>query len=348
MTDASLVQTKSAQVVTITPPATATPAATTPAGTTPAGTPRATTPAAPRRGDDAGRDDPDRNDAEAGRAEGSVDHRADPDAAVGDRARGGRHRARGNRRGHRSPQRPGGDPRRRPGGRAARAGRVGPRARRAGRGRRLSLGAPARGAPRIDRHDRTRRAPRQPDRGRTLRGERPARQPGDRRPVVDSRGQVVGITTRTIPSIVPVTVVALPYASALRIGKALVDGGRVRRAYLGLETVGITPNRADELQLHTSTGVLIRRRVPGSPAAFSTLRGPTATRRSAADSSRRARTPSRRSTDARSRARGSRRRTRHDEGRPPGRAPGDPRHAVLRRARDAHRPLRPPSGVTGR
>ncbi|MEH3053319.1 MAG: PDZ domain-containing protein [Patulibacter minatonensis] len=93
-------------------------------------------------------------------------------------------------------------------------------------------------------------------------------------PLVDGRGQVVAITTRSLPAVIPGTVVAVPYAAAMRISKALADGGRVRRAYLGLETVGITPNRAEELQLRTSGGVLIRAIVPGSPAAFSTLRGP--------------------------------------------------------------------------
>lgn len=94
-------------------------------------------------------------------------------------------------------------------------------------------------------------------------------------PLVGADGRVVGITTRSLASLVPGTVVALPYDSALRITKALVDGGRVRRAFLGLDTVGVTPNRARELQLSTATGVLIRSIVPASPAAFSTLRGPT-------------------------------------------------------------------------
>ncbi len=91
-------------------------------------------------------------------------------------------------------------------------------------------------------------------------------------PIVDGKGQVVGITTRVLPSVVPGTVVALPYASALRITKALADRGRVRRAYLGLDTVGITPDRAEELRLSTSSGVLIRTIVSGSPASFSTLK----------------------------------------------------------------------------
>ncbi|MDO9352905.1 MAG: S1C family serine protease [Solirubrobacteraceae bacterium] len=96
-------------------------------------------------------------------------------------------------------------------------------------------------------------------------------------PVVDAKGEVVGIATRALPSIVPGTVVAIPIRSAQRIAKALAERGRVRRAYLGLETVGITPTRAQELGLKTSTGVIIRSIVPGSPAAFVGLKKPTGT-----------------------------------------------------------------------
>lgn len=94
-------------------------------------------------------------------------------------------------------------------------------------------------------------------------------------PVVDARGRVVGITTKAIASMVPGTVVALPAATAVRVAKALAEGGRVTRAYLGVETVGITSGRAEELRLTTSKGVLLRDIAPGSPASFSTLRKPT-------------------------------------------------------------------------
>lgn len=96
-------------------------------------------------------------------------------------------------------------------------------------------------------------------------------------PVVDAKGRVVGITTKALASMVPGTVVALPIRSAQRIAKALAARGRVARAYLGVETVGITPTRAEELRLRTSSGVLLRSVVPGSPAAFVPLRKPTGT-----------------------------------------------------------------------
>ena len=103
----------------------------------------------------------------------------------------------------------------------------------------------------------------------------PLGQQGIGGPLVDGRGQVVAITTRAITSIVPGTVVGLPYANSIRISRALLADGKVRRAYLGLDTVGITPSRADELHLSTASGVLIQTIVPGSPAAFSSLKGAT-------------------------------------------------------------------------
>lgn len=94
-------------------------------------------------------------------------------------------------------------------------------------------------------------------------------------PLVDGRGQVVGIATAALDPVIPGTVVALPYASAMRIARALADKGRVRRAYLGIDTVGLTPDRAEELQLSTASGVIIRTIVAGSPASFSTLKAAT-------------------------------------------------------------------------
>ncbi|MBJ7471892.1 MAG: serine protease [Solirubrobacteraceae bacterium] len=96
-------------------------------------------------------------------------------------------------------------------------------------------------------------------------------------PLVNLQGQVVGISTRRLEAMSPGAAVGLPVASAVRIVKALGEAGRVRRAYLGIETVGLSPTRVKELDLTTSTGVLLRAIAPGSPAAFSTLRPPTGT-----------------------------------------------------------------------
>lgn len=96
-------------------------------------------------------------------------------------------------------------------------------------------------------------------------------------PVVDGAGDVVGITTKGLASMVPGTVVVLPSKSALRIATALAERGRVARAYLGIETVTVTPTRAAELRLRTASGVLLRTVVPGSPASFVPLKKPTGT-----------------------------------------------------------------------
>lgn len=96
-------------------------------------------------------------------------------------------------------------------------------------------------------------------------------------PIVDERGRVLGIATKTIASVVPGSVVAIPVAAAVRVARALAESGRVTRAYLGVDTVGVTSGRAEELRLTTSKGAMLRTIAPGSPASFSTLRAATGT-----------------------------------------------------------------------
>lgn len=94
-------------------------------------------------------------------------------------------------------------------------------------------------------------------------------------PVVDGDGAVLGITSRGLTSMVPGSVVVVPAKSALRIATALAERGRVVRAYLGVDTVAVTPTRAEELRLRTAKGVLLRGVAPGSPASFIALKRPT-------------------------------------------------------------------------
>lgn len=96
-------------------------------------------------------------------------------------------------------------------------------------------------------------------------------------PVVDGDGRARGITTRAVTPRVSGAAVAVPYGAAKRIATALHDFGRVRRAYLGVQTVEVTPSRAKELQLKTSEGLMLRSTTPGSPAAIALLREPTGT-----------------------------------------------------------------------
>lgn len=96
-------------------------------------------------------------------------------------------------------------------------------------------------------------------------------------PIVDGKGRVIGVTTRAVPAKVPGAVVAVPYAAAKRIAAALQDAGRVRRAFLGLETVEVTAARAEELRLKTSRGLILRSTLTGSPASLAPLKEPTDT-----------------------------------------------------------------------
>lgn len=96
--------------------------------------------------------------------------------------------------------------------------------------------------------------------------------------LVDAQGRAVAITTRGPAALLPASVVALPVRSARRIAQALHDDGRVRRAYLGLETVEVTAARAEELGLSTHRGLIVRAAVPGSPADYAGLRMPTGVR----------------------------------------------------------------------
>lgn len=96
-------------------------------------------------------------------------------------------------------------------------------------------------------------------------------------PVVDGDGRVIGITTRAVPAKVPSAVVAVPMAAASRIAKALREEGRVRRAFLGVETIEVTPARAAELRLRTSKGLILRSTATGSPAALAPFKEPTGT-----------------------------------------------------------------------
>lgn len=97
-------------------------------------------------------------------------------------------------------------------------------------------------------------------------------------PVVGADGRGAGITTRALDPLTPGSAVVIPARQAAEIGQALRREGRVRRAFLGIESVAVTPARARELRLKTSAGLLLRSTLPGSPASFSELRRPTGSR----------------------------------------------------------------------
>jgi len=94
-------------------------------------------------------------------------------------------------------------------------------------------------------------------------------------PLLDSRGQVIGINTAIYTPTGTTAGIgfAIPINTAKDIAQDLIREGRVRRAYLGLSSIAIGPYLAEALGLPVNEGLLIQRIVPGSPAARGGLRG---------------------------------------------------------------------------
>ena len=95
-------------------------------------------------------------------------------------------------------------------------------------------------------------------------------------PLLDSHGAVIGINTAIYG---PQGNIGIGFALPINRAKAMLDEfqakGRVTRPYLGIETVYITGDAADELGLPSEGGLLIQRVEPGSPAAEAGLHGAT-------------------------------------------------------------------------
>lgn len=99
-------------------------------------------------------------------------------------------------------------------------------------------------------------------------------------PLLDSRGQVIGITTAVIRDVPvgrqPFTAVGLGFAVpinlAREVAEQLITTGRIVRAYLGVSYRGITPEMAREFNLPVAEGVIVARVEAGAPAARAGLR----------------------------------------------------------------------------
>ena len=92
-------------------------------------------------------------------------------------------------------------------------------------------------------------------------------------PLVNMRGEVVGITTAVIRGGQAEGVgFAISTATARPIIEALMQQGRVERAYLGVSLVDVTPQLARQFDLPVEQGVVVGQVVPGSPAARAGLR----------------------------------------------------------------------------
>jgi S1-C subfamily serine protease len=91
--------------------------------------------------------------------------------------------------------------------------------------------------------------------------------------VVDASGQVVGISIAYVPPQQGAVAVgfAIPAATATRVADELLEHGRARHAYLGLQPAALTPDIAR--QLHVSGGgVLVYALAPAGPAAKAGIR----------------------------------------------------------------------------
>jgi S1-C subfamily serine protease len=98
-------------------------------------------------------------------------------------------------------------------------------------------------------------------------------------PLLNSHGEVIGINTMIAgtPGVDQSAGIgfAIPINTAKAVLNDLLTLGRVRRPALGVATLPISPELADELSLSSGTGLLIVRVTPGGAADQAGLRGGT-------------------------------------------------------------------------
>jgi S1-C subfamily serine protease len=97
-------------------------------------------------------------------------------------------------------------------------------------------------------------------------------------PLLNARGQVIGINTMILTGGVEQSAgigFAIPINTAKAVLDDLVHLGRVRRPEMGVRTIPIGPDLADQMGLAAGAGLLIVEVVPGSAADHAGLRGGT-------------------------------------------------------------------------
>ena len=94
-------------------------------------------------------------------------------------------------------------------------------------------------------------------------------------PLLNSRGEVIGINTMIASNSGQNAGIgfAIPVNTAKAVLNDLVTLGRVRRPALGIVTIPISPDLADQLGLAADYGLLIVRAVPGGAAERAGLKG---------------------------------------------------------------------------
>jgi S1-C subfamily serine protease len=96
-------------------------------------------------------------------------------------------------------------------------------------------------------------------------------------PLLNSHGEVIGINTMIASSVGQNAGIgfAIPINTAKAVLNDLLTLGRVRRPVLGVVTVAIGPDIADQLGLPSDYGLLVQRVLPGSAAERAGLHGGT-------------------------------------------------------------------------
>jgi S1-C subfamily serine protease len=94
-------------------------------------------------------------------------------------------------------------------------------------------------------------------------------------PLMNWRGEVIGINTMILSSVGQSAGIgfAIPINTAKAVLNDLVTLGRVRRPAMGIVTIPISPELADQMGLPADYGLLIVRVVPGGAADRAGLRG---------------------------------------------------------------------------
>jgi len=97
-------------------------------------------------------------------------------------------------------------------------------------------------------------------------------------PLLNSRGEVIGITTLILTGGAEQSAgvgFAIPINAAKAVLNDLVTTGRVRRPVLGIQSLPIGPELAQELGLAVNNGLLIQRVIPGGAAERAGMKGGT-------------------------------------------------------------------------
>jgi S1-C subfamily serine protease len=92
-------------------------------------------------------------------------------------------------------------------------------------------------------------------------------------PLLNSRGEVIGINTAIIGPTNLGIGFAIPINHAKLVVADLLREGRVQRPWLGASMLTVFPDLAEQLQLPVREGVLVLETVPDAPAALAGLKG---------------------------------------------------------------------------